>query len=65
MKERVTTRALRQMNACCAPSADAGVLDHPVAWTGLAGRVVRTAVPTAWVIDLGGEPGAGLSSGAT
>ncbi len=36
-------------------SADAGVLDHPVAWTGLAARVVQSGVPDAWLLDLGAD----------
>jgi len=46
-----------------AASSDSVVLDRAPAWVDLAGRVVRSSVPDAWLLDLGepGDPGAGRS----
>jgi hypothetical protein len=35
-------------------TADAGILDAAVAWSDVARRVIRAAVPGAWIVDLGG-----------
>lgn len=42
---------LRHTDAIVA-SADSGVLDTCARWLDLAGRVVRTSVPDAWVVDM-------------